>query len=195
VAAAFSFLPPSSFHMTVFEGVCDADRNGDADRWPSGIRRDAPLSEINQTFQNDCEAVPLPKQQRVRSTGIFGGFSISLSGKSPLAEASLRQTRRLLRDAAGIYRANFNAFDFHITLAYPLRWLSLAEANSVMDLSEKVFDQLVMQVSHITLGPVEFCTFEHMHAFEQQFVFSRQADIKSHHVSTMLAWNRSLPCR
>lgn len=195
VAAAFSFLPPSSFHMTVFEGVCDADRNGDADRWPSGIRRDAPLSEINQTFQNACEAVPIQKQQQVRPTGIFGGFSVSLNGHSPLAEASLRHTRRLLRDATGIYRADFNAYSFHITLAYPLRWLTPVEANSAMDLSGQVFDQLVMQVSHIALGPVEFCTFKHMQAFDPQFVFSGRADIKFHNVSKNLAWNRSLPCR
>jgi hypothetical protein len=97
VAEAFRFLPPSRFYMTVFEGVCDADRNGDADRWPSGIRRDAPLNEINQAFQNDCVAVRLPAQQMVRPTGIFGGFSVSLCGKSPLAAASLRHTRRLLR--------------------------------------------------------------------------------------------------
>ncbi len=192
---AFSFLPPSSFHMTVFEGVCDVERNDDADRWPARIKRDAPLSEINQTFQNDCAAVPLPKQQEVRPTGIFGGFSVSLSGTSPLAEASLRHTRRLLRDATGIYRTDFNAYDFHITLAYPLRWLTPAEANSVMDLSDQIFDQLVTQVSHVVLGPVEFCTFEHMHAFDPQFVFSGQSDIKPQNVSKTLAWNRSLPCR
>lgn len=76
-----------------------------------------------------------------------------------------------------------------------MRWLSLTEANAVMDLSDKVFNKLVMQVSHITLGPVEFCTFEHMHVCDPRLVFIKQADIKPNNVGTVLGWNRSLPCR
>ncbi len=192
VASAFSFLPPSSFHMTVFEGVCDADRNGDTDRWPTCIRRDAPLAQINQTFQTASGFVSLPTRQNVRPMGLFVGFSVALSGRSPLAEASLRRTRRVLRDVSGIYKKDFNDYDFHITLAYPLRWLTLAEANAVMDHADRVFDRLVMQAPCISLGPVEFCTFENMHAFSPQFVFDSQPP-KQHPIAPEMACSRSLP--
>jgi hypothetical protein len=192
VAGAFSFLPPSSFHMTVFEGVCDADRNGDTDRWPTCIARDAPLAQINQTFQTASGFMSLPAQQNVRPTGLFGGFSVALSGRSPLAEASLRRTRRVLRDVSGIYRKDFAAYAFHITLAYPVRWVTLAEANAVMDHADRVFDRLVMQAPEISLGPVEFCTFENMHAFSPQFLFDSQPP-KQHPVAPKMSWSRSLP--
>ena len=40
VAQIYTLLPPSSWHMTVFDGVCDGNRNGE--RWPgtwTGKRR------------------------------------------------------------------------------------------------------------------------------------------------------------
>ncbi len=178
VAGAFSYLPPSSFHMTVFEGVCDADRNGDTDRWPVGISRDASVPEISHGFETACQTLVLPKAQHIRPTGIFGGFSVAISGETPEAEESLRRTRRLLRDATGIQRADFEAYDFHITLSYPLRWLTEGEAMAVVDLSDRVLTRLLEQVPHITLGPVEFCTFDDMHAFSPLVVLDRQAGTK-----------------
>ena len=35
--------------MTVFDGVCDGKRN--SERWPGDLARDAPLPEINHTFE------------------------------------------------------------------------------------------------------------------------------------------------
>ena len=176
----------------VFEGVCDADSSEGADRWPTCITRDAPLAQINQTFETASSFVSLPTQQNVRPTGLFGGLSVALSGRSPLAEASLRRTRRVLRDVSGIFAKDFAAFDFHITLAYPLRWLTLAEANAAIDHAERIFERLVMQVPDFSLGAVEVCTFENMHAFSPQFVFDSQPS-RLHPIAPEMSWSRSLP--
>jgi hypothetical protein len=178
VGGAFRYLPPSSFHMTVFEGVCDVDRNADTDRWPVGIRRDASVPEVSHSFEKACRTLVLAKEQRIRPTGIFGGCSVAISGRTPLAEASLRHTRRLLRNVTGIHRTDFKTYDFHITLAYPLRWLTEGEAVAVVDLSDRVFTRLSEQIAHITLGPVEFCTFDHMHAFFPLVVLDGQSGTK-----------------
>ena len=54
VAQIYTLLPPSSWHMTVFDGVCDGNRNGE--RWPGDLDREAPLLEINQTFEARLKA-------------------------------------------------------------------------------------------------------------------------------------------
>jgi hypothetical protein len=194
VAGTFSYLPPSSFHMTVFEGVCDVDRNGDTDRWPVGIRREASVPEVSRSFENACRTLVLAKEQHIRPTGIFGGFSVAISGLTPLAEASLRHIRRLLRDATGISRADFKTYDFHITLAYPLRWLTGGEAVAVVDLSDRVFTRLLEQVPHITLGPVEFCSFDDMHAFSPLVVLDRQSGTKLRGSAEKPSQNRFPQC-
>ena len=120
----------------------------------------------------------------------FGGCSVAISGRTPLAEASLRHTRRLLRDVTGIHRADFKTYDFHITLAYPLRWLTEGEAVAVVDLSDRVFTRLSEQVAHITLGPVEFCTFDHMHAFSPLVVLDGHSGTKLRGAAEKLSQNR-----
>lgn len=163
LSAAFSFLPPSSFHMTVFEGVTDAHR-GDA-RWPEGMPSKLGLSEVTTRFAAAVDQVALPASQRIRPMGLFGGYSLAVAGATPQHEASLRESRRLLREATGIRRPDFASYGFHVTLAYPLRWLTEAEAASVMDLSESVFAELCKTAPDIDLGRIEFCVFDTMHAF------------------------------
>lgn len=165
LAGAFSFLPPSSFHMTVFEGVTDAHRR-DA-RWPEGLAPDTGLSEVTARFSTAAAELALPAKQRIRPLGIFGGFSVAVCGASPKDGASLRDTRLLLREATAIRRPDFASYDFHITLAYPLRWLTADEAEAVMDLSERIFATLHNRAPRIGLGAVEFCVFEDMHAFHR----------------------------
>lgn len=164
LAAAFSFLPPSSFHMTVFEGVTDLERQDG--RWPEGVAIEETLAKVTARFATAIDGLTLPVAQSLRPVAILGGGSVALTGAAPEAEAALRQSRDRLRAATGIRRANFDSYGFHITLAYALRWLTRAEAEAVQDLSDAVFARLVSAVPVIDLGPVEFCSFADMHAFQ-----------------------------
>ena len=169
-AGAFSFLPPSSFHMTVFEGVADANRN--VSKWPTSISNDAAIEVVTQQFQSSTVEFELPAKQLIRPTGIFGGFSVAVTGLTAEDENSLRRNRKMLRDMTGIHADDFADYQFHITLAYLLRWLTVAEAEAVMDLSNNVFERMHDRCPQIALGGVEFCTFENMHAFKPIRVLS-----------------------
>ncbi len=162
-AGAFSFLPPSSFHMTVFEGVVDAGRM-DA-RWPEGVANDLALDAVADRFLDAVIPLPMPATHRIRPVAIFGGYSLAVTGATPEDEASLRESRQLLSDATGIRRPDFASYGFHVTLAYPLRWLTVAEAEAVIDLSDQVFDRLQARAPEIALGRIEFCSFDDMHQF------------------------------
>ena len=163
LAPAFSFLPASSFHMTVFEGATDAHRQ-DA-RWPEGVSADEPLAAVTARFAAATAGLALPAAQQIRPMAVLAGRTVAVTGAMPEAEAALRQSRIWLSEATGIRRSNFDHYAFHITLAYPLRWLTAAEAEAVQDLSDTVFQRLAEAAPVIALGPVEFCDFADMHAF------------------------------
>lgn len=156
-AASFAFLPTDSFHMTLFEGIIETGRSEPG--WPQGIARTADLSEVTQTLLAATRSIALPQRVKVRPTGILGGFSVVIDGGSD--ERRFRDARRALRDATGIHRSDFDDYDFHVTLAYPLRWFTPQEADSLIDLADRAAELLVP----IALPEVTFCTFADMHVF------------------------------
>lgn len=167
-AASFAFLPPSSFHMTVFEGVTDLHR--DDARWPKAFAPDRDVETVTAAFQEAVTDLALPQHHSIRPTGIFGGFSVAVTGATVRDESSLRLVREVLRETTGILRPDFESYDFHITLAYNLRWFAQAEAENIMDLSDAVAAGLMSACPSIDLGPIEFCTFEDMHAFTPRLI-------------------------
>lgn len=166
LADGFTFLPPESFHMTIFEGVIDYART--TDRWPGHLSNDAAVDIVTDDFADRLQDIGLTRTVIARPTGIFGGFSVRMSGVDKGEEALLRLTRDQLQAATNLVRPDHDTYEFHITLAYNLRWFSPEDARSIIALSDKVGAELVERVPRIVLGPVEFCTFETMHHFERQ---------------------------
>jgi len=166
LADAYTFLPPASLHMTVFEGVCDAHRK--ADVWPEGMPSTLPVPDVTAAFAARTATLALPAATTIRPTEVFAGFAVQVTGATEADTAQLWQMRAALREATGIRRADYASYRFHITLAYLLRWLTDAEAAQVQALSEAVFATLAAAAPTIPLGPVEYCTFADMHAFAAQ---------------------------
>ena len=161
VGALFTYLPPESFHMTVFQGV-----SPDAQVWPEGMARDASPVDVAEVFRTRLTGHPFPETQHVAAQGFFAGHSLTLQGATPGDELQLRQTRAALREATGLHHPRFETYTFHITLAYPLRWMRRSEAEEVVALSDAVFEAHRPALAQIDLGPVELCTFQDMHHFE-----------------------------
>lgn len=166
LADGFTFLPPESFHMTIFEGVIDYART--SDRWPGHLSNEASVDSVTTDFADRLQDIGLARTVIARPTGIFGAFSVRLSGADQSEEARLRLTRDQLQAATNLVRPDHDAYEFHITLAYNLRWFAPEEARSIIALSDKVGTELVERVPRIVLGPVEFCTFETMHRFDRR---------------------------
>ena len=164
-ADAFAFLPANSLHMTIFEGVIDYFRT--PTRWPEHMAIDASVDAVTADLATRLDGLGLPRAFKARPTGIFGGFSVRMTGADAAQEALLRQARDMLRATTGIKRPDHASYAFHITLGYLMRWLSTEEANLVMDLSESVEADLLAQMPQIDLGPVEFCRFSTMERFER----------------------------
>lgn len=162
-AGAYAFLPPSSYHMTVFEGVTDRDRTGG--RWPEALDPALPVEAVTDHFLPRLAGLDLPSASRIRPTGIFAGTTVRVAGATETDEIALRTARETLRAATGIRRPDFADYRFHITLAYLLRWLTPAEAATMADLSMTLAEDLAALQPVIGLAGIEFCTFADMHAF------------------------------
>jgi hypothetical protein len=163
LAQAFTFLPPASFHMTVFEGANGARRHDDS--WPAALPPETELAEVTARFESSTRALRLPVSFAIRPTSLLAGFSVQVTGATEADDAALRGARSALSLATTILRRDFNSYGFHITLAYLLRWLTEDEADTVIALSDEVFADLAAAMPGVTIGPVEFCTFDDMHAF------------------------------
>lgn len=163
LAEAFAFLPPSSLHMTVFEGANNVRRHDDS--WPGALSPEMDLSDVTAHFRMATGPLLLPPTATTRPASIFGGFSVMVNGATEIDERKLRDMRSALSVATTIRRADFADYRFHVTMAYPLRWLRDDEAHAVVSLSDAVFADLATAMPTVPLDEVEFCTFEDMHAF------------------------------
>ena len=78
----------------------------------------------------------------------------------------MRQAREKIRHRCGYNPADFAHYVFHITLAYPLRWVDEDRAREIIALSQKLGNAFVAAIPHIELGPCELCWFDNMHHFQ-----------------------------
>nr|WP_321526732.1 DUF1868 domain-containing protein [uncultured Cohaesibacter sp.] len=160
----FSFLPKASFHMTIFCGVC-GDPLGQ-DGWPDGLPSDSDLATTTDHFIDALKQRKGEAGFKTKATGLVLPATIEMEGLDPAEEKKLRQTRALLEDMTGIRRGDIDSYGFHVSMAYPIRWLTTQQADSVMKEAEGLFEELLSDIGPVDLGPVEFCLFETMHHYE-----------------------------
>lgn len=165
-ARYFSFLPPSSFHMTVFQGVC-MPKEAQAP-FPEGTAREDGLDDITETMLKRLQPVSFPDPFSIEAVGPFlhSGLGIHVDGKGDAAKSAMWQTRRDLREALKLDFVDFDAYRFHISLAYLLEWLTPDQAFEIRDTLGALVTDLADAVPEIEIGMNEFCTFDTMHHFE-----------------------------
>lgn len=160
----FTYLPPASFHMTVFQGRSPFREN--TPHWPDGspvtMTRDAHTQHICER----TEGLLFPEEFVIKADGLHTLHSVTVRGATDEQEAALRATRETLRDAIGLKPSDFYDYIFHISLGYLLEWVSEAEASDMVALSSELGDEFSSQLSQIKLGPIEICNFENMYHFE-----------------------------
>ncbi len=160
----FTFLPPPSFHMTVYQGLSPDTKPGAG--WPDDIPQTLSRDDATALMLSRLEGLRLPQAFRIKVDGLFAGHSLTVAGADKADESALRQARVALRDNTGIRFGDFDDYVFHISMAYLIDWLSEKTARELVAFSDEVFGQFQSAIGVIDLGPVEFCSFDSMHHFE-----------------------------
>ena len=94
----FAYLPPASFHMTVFEGVIDDRR--EKHHWPEGVGYSVPIKDTTALYLERLSTFqpPAPFSMKVKTVTPLG---LVLEGATPEDEARARAFRDALVDPMG----------------------------------------------------------------------------------------------
>lgn len=174
-AKYFTFLPKSSFHMTVFCGISGSPLG--ADGWPINMPAGTSLADCTATFLKNLSNFIYEGFSEVTTVSIRAGYSLRLQPATDLDALKLRGARDHLRDATGLHRQDHQTYEFHATLAYPISWIPEDTAKELIAFSNALFEKNRDDLTSIELGPIEFCVFDNMHAFEALALFGKNGTV------------------
>ncbi len=171
-ARLYTLLPPSSWHMTLFDGVTDEVRI--PDRWPQDMPLDMPLAEVHRHFEERLKAEVFgPKltfSMRATATGrLRNGIDIRLRPVDAAEEQAIRTLRDRIAAVLRLRRAAHDTYGFHITLAYFIAYPGEDEAAELHGLMKEEVQVLEASLPPFFVGPPEFCHFNDMFVFNRQF--------------------------
>ena len=163
----YALLPPSSWHMTIFEGVCDDVRT--PGYWPSDLSMDASLAECDALFANKLSSFDLQCDPPYLMSVVGftpSGLGVHVEPRTPEENARLRGLRDRLSEVLKIRHPDHEVYGLHLSLAYFLRYLTDEQKKELSVLLE---GHLKSMPTEFELGAPEFCKFDDMFAFHRQF--------------------------
>jgi hypothetical protein len=159
----YTFLPQSSFHMTLFD--CCNVSTFKTSYWPDSIQDTQNYLEIANILSDRLKNYQFPNSLAVRLNKFFGGFSTLLTPYSSKDEEILRNCRDDLSNLLGIKFENHLRYTFHIKLAYILEPLTLEEVSRLIGLEKKMDKKFKNEIPLINLPQPEICVFNDMYKF------------------------------
>jgi hypothetical protein len=172
VARKFTWLPPDSYHVTIFDGVTNAFRlPGD---WPQMLPLDASMDVCDQYVGERLRTLTLgfdPPLRLVIDEGAIAG-SLGTVPLRPIDEAEnarLRDLRDRISAATGVRHAGHDSYRFHTSFAYYVSQFKPQEEKDYRAKFVNSVRRLRDAVPVLELGAPEYCLFEDMFAFHRQF--------------------------
>lgn len=161
----FALLPPSSFHMTVMELLCDEVRS--PERWSALLPLDAPLPATDAFFLARVLPVAAPAGLTVRVTGVAhpDNLWLTLEPAGDQTAAALRDYREAVATATGVRFPDHDRYRFHLSLAYRLIALDADEEVALAALAQSWQPQLQAAGAGIALPPPVLTGFDDMFRF------------------------------
>jgi hypothetical protein len=166
-ATKIALLPPSSYHVTLFGGLNESDR--DSPRWPQGVPGSLALETATMRwldklakrhpqsagFDFVLDEPPAPMRD--------GSLHIPLRPADEATAKRLAGLRDALAQLTGIRRADHDRYQYHLTFGYVHHFLSSEEAQDLQTATARWMEGLAPAL-HIPA--FQFCRFTDMYAFE-----------------------------
>lgn len=175
LARFWAWLPPSSFHMTMFDMLLHGRRGA---AWPQDLDPTMPGRIADTLLTDKLRAFSLGTAPVFRMTldGLAlspSGMGVALRGDTPAEDARLRALRDRLAAATGLSaRPGHAEYRFHITLAYLIAWPSAEEAAAADAVLARAEAALLAALPALDLGPPEVCLFDDMTEFRPLYTLS-----------------------
>jgi len=161
---AYTYLPETSFHMTLFD--CCNVNTVNTPYWPKNIVDDNNYTKIAYILSKRIKKYIFPDKFDLKLKKLFGGYSIILEGNTKKDEKIIRDCRNKLSDLLGIRFENHDTYTFHITLAYILRNLKGDEIKKLIKTNSRLREIFIKNFPIIQIEKPVLCTFENMYEFK-----------------------------
>ena len=179
LARHLAFLPPPSFHMTLFEGVTDFSRQPGL--WPATLPPEATmtachrfLSEKLKEFDAACDVTfrmrVADQQQDIASAA---ALVINLEPADDAEEAKMRGLRDRLSQIMQIRARDHERYQFHTSQAYVMRSIPPDQMDGCRKLLDDATTRLRNIDAVIKIGDPAFCFFDDMFEFRPRIPIKR----------------------
>ncbi|UJF17987.1 DUF1868 domain-containing protein [Vibrio sp. SS-MA-C1-2] len=165
----YAFLPTSSFHMTVFEGLCDQVRD-EADLWSSKLTNTLSIEETTEIFKEWISDIKTPRHFELVFDAVVntanGGTLLRIKPANNETTQAITACREKISEATGIRHAVHDEYFFHVTLSYKIVHLDDVEQQELADTCQRITERLQQEFGTVRHNEVEYCYFDNMFKFD-----------------------------
>jgi len=169
-ARLYTFLPPSSWHMTTYEGISDQIRK--PKEWPGHLPLDSSLNSCHAhvaTRLADFEHGLGDAEVEITVAGfesLAEGIALKLVPVKSEGERALRDLRDRLSERLNMRHPGHDAYSFHMGMGYLLKHLSEEEEAKIAEFLRGWQARLPKS---FMLSVPEFVVYDDMLAFRRVF--------------------------
>ncbi|MFD0679296.1 MULTISPECIES: DUF1868 domain-containing protein [unclassified Paenibacillus] len=162
----FTMLPPSSYHMTIIQGVCDEDRKQEL--WSRYLPLDAPLEEVDRFFREKWAKVRVPEGFNMKFNYLnTNGLALTVN-LLPLAvddTRKLKEFRDEVSNELGLRFPDHDDYRFHISIGYRIMELTVEEESELLSFKEQIELELMEHFGVYESVPPQLVFFKDMFKF------------------------------
>ncbi|RRR75538.1 MAG: DUF1868 domain-containing protein [Candidatus Viridilinea halotolerans] len=163
--SCFALLPPSSFHMTVMDLLCDQIRT--PERWSAHLPLDASLDTLATFFLDRVPPLPPSSHRTMHFHSIFhvDHLGLLLDPADSASDNDLRAYREAVSHATGVRAPDHTSYRFHMSMAYRLFALDEHEEAALAHLCTLWHPRFQAVGSQFTLPPPILASFADLTCF------------------------------
>jgi hypothetical protein len=135
----FTLLPPSSYHMTVIQGVCEEERKPEL--WSRYLSLDTPLEETDRFFMEKWQDIGIPEGFEMKFNYFHTdgtALTINLIPQTQKTANELKTFRDEVAEKLGLRFPNHDDYKFHISIGYKLYELTEEEEHELQSCKRQV---------------------------------------------------------
>jgi hypothetical protein len=167
-----AFTAPASLHMTLFQGILDRRRSQSF--WPEGVALDTPVPAMTDLFAQRLVGFKPGPSFAVEAVAVLPS-GIVVDGVTAADRHALADWRNRLADVFGYHHPDHDAYEFHITYAYPISWIAPAEMGSWQALLDEALVFIRLAAPVLELDAPAFCSFKDMNRFDELVTLDAEA--------------------
>ncbi|CAN7313646.1 DUF1868 domain-containing protein [Devosia sp. LjRoot3] len=170
-AQNLAFTAPESLHMTLFQGVLGRRRA--SPYWPENLPLDTPVPDVTALLLQRLEGFAEGPDFAVElvqavPTGLI------VDGVSEADRKAMAEWRNRFADLFGYRHPDHERYQFHITFAYPIRWIADERLPAWAMMLDEVTEDIRARAPVLELRAPAFCVFEDMNFFDELLVLDQK---------------------